>query len=38
LNGIPDKRTNAGIIRKPPPAPTKPVSIPTTVPSISIKK
>lgn len=29
--------TNAGIIKKPPPAPTKPVSAPTTSPSIIIR-
>ena len=31
-----DKRTKAGIIKKPPPAPTKPVTTPTTAPSNKI--
>ena len=31
-----DKRTNAGIIKNPPPAPTNPVTIPTIAPSNKI--
>lgn len=31
-----DNSTNAGMIKKPPPAPTKPVNTPTTIPSNNI--
>ena len=33
----PANKTNAGIIKKPPPAPTKPVTTPTTRPSVKTK-